>query len=256
MLASALMAIILAAAYACFRAAYSGRVLVETRADIAQNARVALGLIGADLRAAFPLSKDYPFLGMDRTLGETEADNIDFATHNHVPKAPLEGDFCEISYYLEQDRQDPASGLFSLWRRRDASPDLEPLSGGTREEIARGLTGLKFEYYDGLDWFDEWGDPEGRYLGRDTSLLPNNLLDMPDAVRVTLRFDPAGFSSRKSRTKSSGPAGRSDSGATATAPEPPMVFQTVHRLNLAPISITRATSGTDAAATGPSEGAD
>src|SRR5689334_656047 len=84
-ISSALMALIMVSGYVCLNAAVSSRKLIEPRLEIFQSARVAMELIAADLRAACPLSKDYDFLGMHRTLGEIQADNLDFATHNYTP---------------------------------------------------------------------------------------------------------------------------------------------------------------------------
>jgi len=187
-----------------------------------------MAFITADLRAACPLSKDIEFLGMHRMLGDLEADNLDFGTHNYTPRRAHEGDFCEVSYFLARE---PESGTLSLWRRRDSSPDDEPLSGGSREEIARGLSGLKFEYSDGFDWYDEWGDPAGKRKKTDASRLDHpNLFGLPEAVRITLWIDPV--SSRSATTPSENS-------------EVPMVFQTVARLNLASVTQQSSSAGGD-----------
>ena len=219
-ISTALMTMILASAYLCLSAGMASRKLIESRAEVLQSARVAMSLMTADLRAASGLSKEFEFLGMRRQLGEIDADNLDFATHNYTPRRAREGDWCEVSYFLEKD---PESGQFTLWRRRDATPDDEPLSGGSREEIARGLRGLRFEYYDGWDWYDEWGDPEGRHKGQSSVLDPANLSGLPDAVRITLMFDTEAPSPKKTIAKKE-------------AQEPPLIFQTVARLNLAAVS--------------------
>jgi prepilin-type N-terminal cleavage/methylation domain-containing protein len=235
----ALMSIILGVGYACLSAGVSSRKLVEARSDVVQTARVAMALITADLRAACPLSDEFEFIGMSRRIGDIQADNLDFGTHNHSPRAPHEGDFAEISYFLERQ---PESGQFSLWRRRDPYPDPEPLSGGTREEIARGLVGLQFEYFDGFDWFDQWGDPDGRRRGQDPDIarLDPNLYGLPEAVRITMWFsvDPPSTSTHSSTTPLN------------AEPEPPMVFRTVARLNLAPAAALSQTTGTGGTGTG------
>lgn len=233
-ISAALMSIILMAAYACLRAGLLSRKLVETRSDVVQNARVAMSLISADLRCAGPLSIKYEFLGLDRMIEETEADNIDFATHNFSPRHPREGDFCEVSYYLDKN----TNGTFSLWRRRDPTPDAEPLEGGALEEIAQGLKSLSFEYYDGFEWFDDWGDPEGRRQGQDTNLLPSNMLGMPDAVRITLEFvsEPRAATGKPQDTKTEVDG---------------LVFQSVVRLNLASISSSRSSGSASGASPSP-----
>jgi len=222
-ISSALMAMILTAAYLCLSAALAGQKLLEPRADVAQNARVALELIGADLRAACPLSKDFEFLGMHRMIDEMEADNLDFATHHYKPRRAREGDFCEMSYYVEKQ---VGSTDVSLYRRRNPTIAPDPLSGGSRELIARGLRGVSFEFYDGWDWYDSWGELTGDSKEKKKSLLAPNLKGMPEAVRVTLRFNPdprAGKARAEIR----------DENTQVENAEPPMVFQTTIRLNLA-----------------------
>lgn len=227
MISASLMVLILAAAYVCLRAGLSAQRLIDPRLDATQTARVALALLTADLRAACPLDRSTEFIGIDRTLGGIEADNLDFATHNHTPRRPGEGDFCQTSYFLDQDR---ASGDLILWRRRNPRIGLDPLVGGVREEIARGVRQLKFEFYDGFEWYDTWGDPENRdrQTPKTPSLLQPNLSGLPAAVRITLALAasrdrrPAGAASATEATPRS-PTEPSDG-------EPPLVFQTVAHL--------------------------
>ncbi len=226
-ISAALMALILVSAYLCLSSGLASRKLIESRAEVVQSARVAMTRLTADLRGACPLSWDIAFLGMQRMLGEVEADNLDFATHNYTPHRSREGDFCAISYFLGKE---PESGKLSLWRRRNPTIPLEPLSGGSREEIARGLRGLKFEYYDGYQWFDQWGDPEGRQRkAPDSFKTPPNLEGLPDAVRITLWFGLGSASPPKNPPEQ-------------TPSEPTLAFQTVCRLNLAGISLRKTAS--------------
>ena len=122
--------------------------------------------------------------------------------------------------------RDPESDSFILMRRRDATPDPEPLEGGVQEEIARGVRGLRFEYYDGYDWFDDWGDPEGKTKGM--MYPPANSYGLPEAVRITIVFDP--------ETQARGVARRSPYPGPLPEGEgekTPMTFQTIARLDLA-----------------------
>lgn len=217
LVSTSLMALILSSAYVCLHAAFSAQKLIEPRVDVVQSARVALALMTADLRGACALSKETPLVGLHRMLGKIEADNLDFATHHHTPRRPAEGDYCQVSYFLRRDRE---SDQVVLWRRRNPVIGLEPLIGGQRQEIARGLQQLRFEYYDGFDWYDTWGDPEGE--NKDTTSLQTRaiLSGMPEAIRITLGFDV------DTKTRA---ATRSVPGTNSL----PMVFQTVVRLNLA-----------------------
>ena len=226
-ISAGLMALILVSAYLCLHAALSSQRLIEPRVEVFQSARVAMTLMTADLRCACPLSKDFDLLGTHRMRGDTEADNLDFATHNYTPRRAQEGDFCEVSLFLDKD---PRSGQLTLWRRRNPRIATDPLSGGQREEIAKGVLGLRFEYSDGLDWYESWGDTDGRGKEQNSLRSRANLSGMPEAVRITLWLNP------NPRQK---PA---DTQGTSTN-EPPLVFRTVARLNLADSSQTGPSSG-------------
>ena len=117
-ISSALMALIITSAYLCLNAAVSSQKMIEPRATIFQNARVAMALMTADLRCACPLSPDSPFLGMQRMLGTVQADNLDFATHNYTPRRPREGDYCQVSYFLDKDRESGNSPFIGVETQR------------------------------------------------------------------------------------------------------------------------------------------
>ncbi len=220
MISGSLMALILVSAYLCLNAATDTQKVIEPRVEMLQTARVAMGLMAADLRSACPLDKKVDLLGMHRMLGDIPADNLDFATHNYTPRRAREGDFCQESFFLDKDLE---SGQVCLYRRRNPRLALEPMTGGSKEELARGVQGLRFEYYDGLDWYDSWGDAEGRGKPQSSQRERTNLEGMPDAVRITLWLEA------DTRGRKAEPAQK----AEKPAAEPSLVFQTVARLNLA-----------------------
>ena len=214
----ALMTLILAAAYGCLRSGILSQKLVDTRIDAFQNARVALNMMTADLRGACRLSAAFEFLGMNREIAGAEADNLDFATHHYTPRAAGEGDFCEVSYFL---RKNPGAGSLTLFRRRDATPDAEPLAGGVEEPLAEGVQSFRLEYYDGYKWHDEWGDPQGKRKGQPELSGRSNLSGLPDAVRITLSIRVSPISNLRRPTP-----------ASEAGEDPPFVLQTVARLNV------------------------
>ena len=200
-------AIILVASYLCLSAGVATQKLIEPRTEALQSARVALTMMSADLRSACSLSTDFDFVGEQRAIGEMEADNLDFATHFYLPKRPTEADYCEVSYFVDKGR---GTNGFSLWRRRNPHIASDPLSGGSREEIARGVRGLTLEYYDGLDWYDAWGDANVKKKVKYTTAPAPNLSGFPEAVRITLRLDP---NPGKSAEKAGAAAGVPNGGA-------------------------------------------
>ena len=217
MISASLMALILVSGYLCLSAAVATQRTIEPRLDTVQSARVAMALMAADLRSACPLSSEGEFVGMHRMMGEVEADNIDFATHNYTPGHAGEGDYCEESLFLDRDQR---SSELILYRRRNPRIAPDPFSGGNREEIARGVLGLQFEYYDGLEWFDTWGDAEGKNKTQTSNRERTNVQGLPEAVRVTLLLE-------------SEPGKKRPEGGDQTTNAPPLMFQTVARLNLA-----------------------
>lgn len=217
LIAAALMAVILGAAYACLQAGLQTRKLVEPRGDAFQAGRVALGLLAADLRSACPLHKGPEFLGSPRQIGDMEADNLDFATHYYTPRRPGEGDYASVSWFVERN---PTTGEVVLWRRRNPTFAFDPLSGGAREEIADRIRGFKLEYYDGYDWYDTWGDVAGQAKQANSLKERPNLVGMPEAVRATLLLDSEP-TSRNPRTGSADPVPSS---------APPLSFQTIVKL--------------------------
>jgi prepilin-type N-terminal cleavage/methylation domain-containing protein len=244
-ISASISSMILVAAYLCLNASVASRKTIEPRAEVIQNARVALGMISADLRAACALSKDTVFLGTQRTIQEREYGNMDFGTHNYMPKRPREGDFCQASYFVDEGS---TRGTISLWRRRNPAMAMNELDGGKREEIAQDLRAVTFEYFDGLEWYATWGEsktdkadkkpaskknpdqpsqkpPSNDPSSSDQKKTPDdggNLEGMPKAVRITLAFEPE-------PRKTLGPDAPLDSAPAAS----PLVFQTVVRLELA-----------------------
>jgi len=196
LVASSIFVGVVSGAYLCLHAGLESRKEVARRADLAQTARVTLRLIAADLRSACVLDEEFEFVGMQREdlEGFPAAGNVDFATRNWRPQRRGEGNLCEVSWFVDRD---PRTGDFALFRRRDPSPDEQPLAGGSREQIAAGLRYFRLEYYDGYSWYDTWGpDIEAGSDRREERIRPGgdsfgfagNLRGFPEAVRITIAF--------------------------------------------------------------------
>ncbi len=186
---------IIAAAYLALDAGYRSKSAVDSGSEALQQGRTAIALLAEDLRAACALTPSMPFVGMNRDLDAHAADNLDFATHRWTPRRPGESDFAEVSYFVEKDLE---RGSYALWRRRDPTPDLDPLDGGRTDEIAADILGFDLEYLAGAGWYDEWGEAEDR-TGRtaaDTGAAAGGAPSaggaasggLPDAVRITLEI--------------------------------------------------------------------
>ena len=105
------------------------------------------------------------------------------------------------------------------------------MEGGSREALIDHLLGLKFEYYDGWDWYDDWGDaesPENTSAAEESSLLSAaGRTGFPDAIRITLAIGEE-TAETSPTTNISLPT---EEGPTPTLPGA-MVFQTIVHLNL------------------------
>lgn len=242
-----LMSGVLAASYICLQAALTSRSLVEDRSDAIQTGRVIMNLIATDLRAAHRISDQHTILGLDRTLEGIEADNIDFVTRHHQPKLPVEADFCETSYFVIKN---PETARFVLLRRQDPLPDDEPIAGGQREVLVEDVLGLKFEYYDGWDWYNDWGDaktPEETTEAETASLLSAaGRRGFPDAIRISLLLPES------AKRELPNPDTEFSSESPLTPPGA-LLFQTIVRLNLTETELESGNSATTPEGSSPSQ---
>jgi len=229
---ASVLAGVLLAAYLTLEAGLKSEDILEWRRDASQGARAALALLAADLRSACRLSNDVEFIGMDREIEGIEADNLDFGTRNWRPEGPGESDFAEASWFVNQD---PETKELGLWRRRDPTPDLEPLAGGRTEEVMAPIAGFRLEYYDGFLWQESWGDeraaaPPASGATREPTPASGNIAPstsgLPTAVRITLALAPR-RRGQASTEEVRGPEER-EPGTSA-----PLLFRTTVHLNLA-----------------------
>src|SRR6202142_725629 len=123
-ISAAVASIILVASYLCLSAGVASQKLIEPRTEVLQSARVALAMMSPDLRSACSLSTAFVFAGQHPRLGEREAANLDFATHHYLPTRPTEGDYFQVSYYVDKAR---GNSHYSLWRRRNPHIAPDPL---------------------------------------------------------------------------------------------------------------------------------
>mgnify|MGYP001237768679 CR=1 FL=1 len=155
-------------------------------------------------------------------------------------KTSSESDTNGSSVDMEDNTIRPVT--MSLFRRRNPVIGIDAFSGGTVEELLRGIRGLRFEYYDGYDWYDTWGETDVDLKAKNTSRQDddsNNMNGLPQAVRITLFLDPDPKDPNKETDTSSAPVQAPDADSDTTNTfvrptyQPPLVFQTVVRLELA-----------------------
>ena len=102
----------------------------------------------------------------------------------------------------------------------------------------QGVVSLKFEYFDGVDWYDSWGNVDPKKTRQSSAREQSNLTGLPEAVRITLLLD--------SNPKKKQP----NTASGEEQPERPFVFETMVRLNLADVvqSAENASSSADTTA--------
>jgi len=195
MLAVSLLSIIVTVMYSAFHTI--GRIMRKTEQtkNTYQSARLIMSRMRQDVCCAHfsPQRKNFIFKGEDMLEADGDADALTFVTAAHVisGRDVPEGDWAEVSYYLDEDNP----GL--LVRREDVSPDDNLEVGGVLDILGKDVVGLNFTYLDGTeeaarrvggnttdldesleeqsDWKDEWDTEETAYLPRavriDLSLL-------------------------------------------------------------------------------------
>lgn len=126
-----------------------------------------------DLASTFisPHENATRFVGMDEQNGQFDADTLTFISMVNNPVEIGEGtsDLAEVQYFIDNDDSTPERWLV---RRYDATPDIDPFSGGEISLLGPHILSINYEYYDGLMWWPEW----------------NSEADLPIAVNISLGF--------------------------------------------------------------------
>lgn len=183
LVATAIFAIVIAAAYSLFDASRSLTSRAEFSAQMFQSARSSLQAIEEDLRGAVMPGTAYDtgFIGATSGSDKEPLDKLEFVSVNRYTGAPhdvnetnvVRGiDLSKVYYWIEPDTKKAAHGLV-----RERPLELTPPSGPMHRdeditEIARDVVFINFRYYDGSDWLDSWDSTQTRKL--------------PKAVEVTV----------------------------------------------------------------------
>ena len=188
--------------YGVFARVLSQKQTVEARGDEAAMARTTIARIVRDLRAATvrpPSRGPLPavpapgtaapgtgmpppmpaagttatpgFVSVDHTEAQIPFDEIAFTA---VVRRPLSlaataSDLASVHYFLRAE--DGRPGRFILYRESVSSLsgekiDLEAPDPGATSAIIGGVAGLRFRFFDGEEWVEEWSSTGGRHAGR------------------------------------------------------------------------------------------
>ena len=103
------------------------------------------------------------------------------SSHQRLYKNTNETDTSEISYYFQEDEQNP--GIFDLYKRQTSFIDEDIENGGSLYLVASGIESMTFRYLsaearEGEEyWSERWDSTSGEFIGM-----------FPMAVEVTLVF--------------------------------------------------------------------
>jgi len=153
----AILAVILTIVYNAFNSSMKAFSAMETQGDAYAQARVVLNRICGEIGSAYwsPTNPNTGLIGADEEEDDLPFDSLHFTSCSHFrwAKDSKESDLCEIGYYLEKDAE---TGESLLFRREDWNMDGTLEEGGRPLELAEGVDGLNFRYYDGEEWADDW----------------------------------------------------------------------------------------------------
>jgi len=189
-----IFSIIVTMLFTVFRIGLESWRRAESNLEIYQNARIALDMMGRELRAAM-LDPSYldviqsppvPFItfrGFDSSSpsgwrANSTGDEIYFVASLNPQSPSAKFDLCEAGYWLNgngtADTRDD-----SLQRFYDppigASPPVYNFSNGNSSKLASYVAELNFRYHDGAGFSDTWNSTTGSQAGK-----------LPKMVEITL----------------------------------------------------------------------
>lgn len=177
LVATAIASMILLMAYASYRSIFDSIKRSTGRSEFYENVNLAIMKIDLDLSNTYYTrnNKNITFIS-ENVKGNSK---LDFVTINyneyrfkgtmHTPVR--ESDIREVGYYLREAKN--TVDLFHLIKREKFNYwEEDPLSGGTENLLLPNVVSLKFEFFKGNDWDENWDSRQ------------NNLF--PKAVKTTL----------------------------------------------------------------------
>lgn len=154
----AILAVIMTIVFSTFNSSMKAFTAIENQGSAYAGARIVLSRISEEIGSIYwsedPKSNT-GLIGGDEEEYDLPFDSLHFTSLSHIrwAKDSNESELCEIGYYLVKDE---GTGESFLFRREDWNVDGTIEEGGTTLELAEGVDGLNFRYYDGEEWVDDW----------------------------------------------------------------------------------------------------
>jgi prepilin-type N-terminal cleavage/methylation domain-containing protein len=163
LVASALLSMVLAIVYGVFSQTLTSTQRAEAQSAQSRAARIVLLRIGDDLQASLPVAS-----GHSRFVGRTSRGQqfpdaflsfVSLSGLSLTSDSPT-GDGYEIEYELVPDPR--VASARQLVRRARFAPTTSGSTTGRANEgetlpLLTGVQGLRFRFFDGRVWHDEWG---------------------------------------------------------------------------------------------------
>ena len=180
LLATVVGTLVLVVAFMTYRSVATGRELSGYYSEMMAQGRYALGQFRDDL-ANFYRCRDVSRMRLVGTKGvkQQDADRLKLyvVSDRKVGSETAEGEVYEVEYGLSQIDSEHES-QFLLRRCGPVTDESQGNKAGEVIQIARNVSRLEFEYYDGEEWQGQWQQEEGEF---------------PWLVRINLVLqDPAG----------------------------------------------------------------
>jgi general secretion pathway protein J len=185
MISIGILVLVLAMVYNAFNSSIKAFETIDAHGDAYGEARLTLNRMSEEIGSIY-LSEHNPntgLLGEDNDEDDLPFDSLHFTSLSHIRwiKDSRESELCETGYYLEADQEEEKTFLF---RREDWNVDGTLEEGGIALELAEGIEGLNFRYYDGEEWLDDWDSKERGGLPKAIEVVL--LVEDPNGNRIPL----------------------------------------------------------------------
>lgn len=175
LLAVAIFAGIVAVLYGTFATSSSTVEQAEQVRDGTDAARTLLNRITTDLANAYVNSGVAGTFLYGRKAEDEETkqrfDSVFLTTLTNWRRPDTkEMELWEVGYSF-QDKQDGTGRVMLRREKRELSADAPPLEGGVEYELTDAVEELRFRYYDGSSWSDEWDTKQKNKLPKAVEVL-------------------------------------------------------------------------------------
>ena len=153
-----ILVVIMTIIYNTFNSSMKAFTAMENQGNAYAQARIVLSRMSEEIASIYFSTSEKSntgLLGEDKDEDDLPFDSLHFTSLSHVRwvRDSKESELCEIGYYLEKNEETRESFLF---RREDWNVDGTLEEGGRPLELAEGVDGINFRYFEGEEWVDDW----------------------------------------------------------------------------------------------------